>query len=54
MTEEQELRTAFNEAKARIEEGQREVKKELEEVKEARKRMLAAVGIRTSDGEEPG
>jgi hypothetical protein len=52
MTEEQELRTAFNEAKARIEEGQREVKRELELVREARKRMLAAVGIRTGDAQE--
>ena len=47
MTEEEELRRAFVEAKQRIEESGERVRQELERVKEGRKRMLALAGIQT-------
>jgi hypothetical protein len=51
MTEIEELRKAFNEAKERIDEDMEFVRKSLQRAEAARLRMLKAAGIRTEDGQ---
>jgi hypothetical protein len=51
MTETGELRKAFNEAKARIEEDSEFVRKSIQRAEAARLRMLKAAGIRADHGQ---
>jgi hypothetical protein len=51
MTEEEELRRDFLEAKERIDEDMEFVRESLQRAEAARLRMLKAAGIRTDDGQ---